>query len=186
MRTFIALELSDEVRSNISRAIDECRSISPQVKWVKQDNIHITLRFLGEVNPADIENVEKATRAASQGHAGFSVAFKGMDGFPNIRNPRVIWVGVTAGGNVVSELSEKIARELICYGFIPDERKFVPHVTIARIKMLKNKAGLAKKVESFKISDFGSASIRRIVIMESMLTSTGPRYSVVKAIDLAK
>ncbi len=182
MRTFIALEVNQKVREEIASVQTECRKIAPDVKWAKAGNIHITLKFLGEVAPEDIEKIEKAVKRATGGFKDFRVTFIDMGGFPNTKNPRVIWVGISEGKEYVGNLSEAISKELVPCGFLPEERPFIPHLTIARVKSTKNKRKLVQKIESLRNTDFGEGLIDRVLIIQSKLSPQGPCYSVLKEI----
>lgn len=186
MRTFIALEVSQEVRGEIASVQNECRKIAPGVKWVKPENIHITLKFLGEVSPLDIEKIGKAVKTATYGFKDFKVTFTNIGGFPNTKNPRIIWVGISEGKEYVSNLSKVISKELSPCGFLSEDRPFIPHLTIARVKSTKNKGKLTRKIESLKNTDFGEGLINRVLIIESKLSPQGPRYSVLREIKFSK
>ncbi|MFH1238622.1 MAG: RNA 2',3'-cyclic phosphodiesterase [bacterium] len=184
MRTFMAVEIGPETKTKLASLEDELKKSAAEVKWVKPDNIHITLKFLGEVPPGDIEKINKAVETAVTGFKVFRINFREVGGFPSARNPRVIWVGVEEGQEELIRLSQSIERELTPLGWPPEERDFVPHLTIGRVRSNKNIKELGQKIENYKNNDFGQGLVDKVLIMESKLSPKGPTYLVVKEIKL--
>ena len=183
MRTFVAVELPEGIKNQIATVQAELRRIPAQVSWVKPGNIHVTLKFLGEVPENKIEEVFSATEAGCRGIKKFRMGLKGLGGFPNLQRPRVIWVGTSAGEKEITELQEKVEKELEKTGFPKEDRKFTPHFTIGRIKMPKGIEELSQAVGKieFATEEF---EVKEVVVMQSQLNPAGAIYTPLKKIAL--
>jgi 2'-5' RNA ligase len=183
MRTFIAIELPEKIKEEIGQLQAPLKKTGAFVSWVKPGNIHVTLKFLGEVPEEKIEEVSSATERAVEGVGSFSMSLKGTGGFPNLRRPRVIWIGTGSGGEELSRLAERMEQEMEKIGFPKENRKFSPHFTIGRVKSPKNIEALAGKVES---TEFQTEEIQvtEVVVMRSQLHPTGAIYTPMKKVPL--
>jgi 2'-5' RNA ligase len=183
MRTFIAIELPERIKEEIGQLQAPLKKTGAFVSWVKPGNIHVTLKFLGEVPEEKIGDVYSATEMAVQGMKSFSMSLKGIGGFPNLRRPRVIWIGTGSGGEELSRLAERMEQEMEKIGFPKENRKFSPHFTIGRVKSPKNIEGLAGKVES---TEFQTEEIQvtEVVVMRSQLNPAGAIYTPLKKVPL--
>ncbi|MCJ7645372.1 RNA 2',3'-cyclic phosphodiesterase, partial [bacterium] len=117
MRTFIAVAISSEVREKIAKIQAEFRRGGPDVKWVEPENLHFTLKFLGEVDEDKLLGVIEKTRLGVAGVSSFRVHLSGLGSFPNLKSPRVVWVGVSEGKQELKNLSERIEENLSYLGF---------------------------------------------------------------------
>lgn len=170
MRTFVAIEVSDE---NVIKRIQTIQSdISINAKTVNPNNLHFTLQFLGDVSE---DMVGKITDALSMiEFSSFDVSFKGLGVFPKPSFPRVIWIGTKKGKEELVDLAEKVHSALLPLGFKSD-KPFKPHITIFR---LKNKIDdISKKLEKYSSEEFGSQKINSIKFKKSVLTPNGPIYT---------
>jgi len=184
MRTFIAIELSEEIRKKIWAMIEELKGVSAPVKWVEQDNLHITLKFLGEVPDKEIDNLISLSTDAAEGVKPFAAEFAGVGTFPGGHHPRVIWVDTVKGreeqGDIASSLEEKLSNA----GFRSEEREFKPHITVGRVREDKGLAKLLSKLEGLRGTNFGEMKIDHVNIMKSRLSPKGPTYEIIKSIRL--
>ena len=183
MRTFIAIELPEGIKRKISEVQEPLKKTDAFVSWVKPKNIHVTLKFLGEVPEEKIEEVFLATEKALEGAKPFSMSLKGMGGFPNLRRPRVIWIGAGSGQEELSGLAKRIEEEMEEIGFPRERRKFSAHFTIGRVKSPRNVEQLAQLVES---TDFQTEEIQvtEVVVMKSQLDPAGAIYTPLKKVRL--
>ena len=184
MRTFIAVAISSEVREKIARIQAEFRKGDPDVKWVEPGNVHITLKFLGEVEEDKLLGVIEKTRLGVAGVSNFKVHLSGLGSFPNLKSPRVVWVGVSEGKQELKNLSERIEENLSQLGFAKEKREFSAHLTIGRVRSLRGKDKLVKKIEELENSDVGEFSVDKVLVMESQLSSKGPTYRIIEEVDL--
>jgi len=184
MRTFIAVAISSEVREKIAKIQAEFRRGDPDVKWVEPVNVHITLKFLGEVSKDKVLEIVERTRPAVSGISSFRVHLSGLGSFPNLKSPRVVWVGVSEGKQELKNLSERIEENLSYLGFAKEKREFSAHLTIGRVRSPRGKEGLVKKIEQLEKSDMGEFSVDKVLVMESQLSSKGPTYTIIEEVDL--
>lgn len=184
MRLFIAVELPDEVRKNITELINELKEVGSAVKWVEEKNLHITLKFLGWVEDRKVDNVVELATKAAGGTGSFKAKFEGTGTFPSGKNPRVVWVGMGEGGEKLKKLADSLEEALSDAGYRSEEREFSSHATIGRVKEIKGVDKLKEKMESIKDPKFGEAIVDHIDIMKSTLTPKGPIYEKIKEVKL--
>lgn len=183
MRTFIAVPLSDQSRAMLETMQFQLRSAKPDVTWTAVSSIHITLKFLGEVNPAVLPGLIEALEAASTSEASFAVKLQGLGTFPNIHNPRVVWCGVRDPSGNLERLQQKVDAACTRHGFPPEERPFHPHLTLGRVRGKRN---LQPLLDCIKIGmDLECDSpIDHYNVYKSTLTADGAIHGVLKQINL--
>ena len=171
MRTFVAIEISDE---NIINSIEKFQNqINIDAKAVEPRNLHFTLQFLGEISENLLQKIKQALLSIE--FSSFSVNLVGIGAFPKPKFPRVVWIGTDKnGGNLLVELSQKVNKVLEPLGLISD-KAFKPHITVFRIK--KKVGDMTKELESQGAVDFGIQKISSIKLKKSELTPNGPIYS---------
>ena len=179
MRVFVAVEISED---DVIRSIGEFQSnVKVRAKPVLSENLHFTLQFLGEVSEDDVKKISHALKSIK--FSSFKLNFQGIGVFPNLRSPRIIWIGTDeTGGKLLKELAIKVENVLSPLGFTKD-KPFKSHITVFRIKNKSN--DMSKELEKFESKNFGSQQISTIKLKQSVLTPQGPRYSdieVIKAI----
>ncbi|MFB5621481.1 MAG: RNA 2',3'-cyclic phosphodiesterase [Candidatus Nitrosomaritimum yanchengensis] len=171
MRVFVAVEISNK---DIIDSIRNFQSkITIKAKPIETQNLHFTLQFLGEISEENCEKIKQNLKKIE--FSSFKINFKGVGAFPNMRSPRVIWIGVDkVGGKMLEDLAGQIKNALEPLGFSPD-KPFKSHITIFRIK---NKIGdISKNLEKFQGYEFGSYLVSNIKLKQSVLTPKGPIYS---------
>ena len=175
MRLFVALEIPGEIRGALAAFLKELRAIAPQAKWVRADNLHATLKFLGEVEPCKLAAVKTAL-AEIRSPRAVVLDFRGLGFFPNEKRPRVFWAGMEASPNL-APLAADVDQALHKLGFPPEERPFTPHLTLARF----NPPGLPPLLEAAAQQNhsrsFGSLTTREFHLIESKLKPTGAEYT---------
>ncbi len=176
LRSFVAISISEEARNAITEMIRELSDLDSSLRWVKPDNIHLTLKFLGEVQEEKLPDLKQALEFSLKGITKFFYEITGVGCFPTFRNPRVLWVGVNNSDGYLVKLKENIEKEFFKRNFQKETRKFHPHLTVARIK--------AKGAPELQISRFQNYSLGRfevevnnVILMRSDLRSTGARYT---------
>jgi len=182
-RTFICVPVPDGVKRQVAafqHRLKECRS---NIKWVDPGNLHITIKFLGDVENHRIADIAAATAEAVSGIDPFSVELCGAGAFPNLGRPRVLWVGIGQGAKRFNTISEAVNRSLEGMGFERDSRKFSGHVTIGRIRTYSNIDCIARLLEQ---EDFCAPVFQAacLYVMKSVLTQRGPVYSPLNTIKL--
>ena len=186
MRTFIAIELPSEIKNSLSRLQDDLKATQADVKWVAPENIHLTLKFLGEADDKKLEKINKIIDDAAKEKNRFQMRISSLGAFPKIDFPRVIWVGVDMGDKEVKAIAEELEEKIAQIGIPEENRPFSSHITIGRtrtslnrerlVQDLKNKAELgARKLEFY---------VTKITLFKSTLTPRGPIYEALKEINL--
>lgn len=176
MRVFIAIELPESLKKEISNIQKRMRDLPDKIKWVDHSSVHITLKFLGEVKEKALDSVFKATRDVAQRFQPFMVEIKGTGVFPNPDRPRVIWIGVGEGSDKLARMAQYLEEELSNRGFPRERKKWVPHLTIGRVKWLINKEKIRRKVDEEKKTQAGQMKVEFISVMQSRLTPEGALY----------
>ncbi len=179
----MAVDLDDElIRSKIIDIQREISSSSAKIKLVEPENLHITLKFLGEVEEARIPVIVKALEGALKGVSKFRVKLEGVGAFPRVSRPNVIWVGVSEGRDPLIRLANLVEDALKKVGFPKEKRPFEPHLTIARVKYRSSDLpGLITKVKGVEI---GEIEVREVKLKKSTLTSKGPIYETLHSFPL--
>ena len=142
MRLFIAIELSQTMREEISQIQTHLKYAGADVKWVEKDNIHLTLKFLGEVSEEKAGEIKQILDQIGKGTRNFEISLEAIGAFPNIEHPRVIWVGLDKGAQESTALAAKVEEALLQIGFQKETRPFAAHFTIGRVRSPKNQAAL--------------------------------------------
>jgi 2'-5' RNA ligase len=181
MRLFIAINIPKKEREKIYRSARPLREESYPVRWVKADFFHLTLKFLGEVRPNSLSTVESVLDRVAQSTESFFLDIGGFGAFPTIRRPRVLWLGVEPSP-ALRCLKQDLEWALSDHGFERETRAFHPHFTLGRAKA-DDGAGAFRGLDVLA-SDLkyeSQAKIRKVDLMESHLSSSGPRYEVVSS-----
>ena len=192
MRLFFAVLLSEEVRGAVERAQEQLRASACDygMRWVAPEQFHYTLKFLGETPVEKVSGITAVARRIAAQHAPLSLTLAGLGAFPNPRRPQVLWVGAKEGVPVLTRLAESLEKELAGLGFPPENRRFNPHLTLARIKTpagVKAAAqALAEAAGNQKIVDeFGVIPVGNFVLMRSELRPAGPLDTVEETFALS-
>jgi len=174
MRAFIAVEGSVELRDAIADLEAELDERVPNARWVPPENLHLTVRFLGNTEENMVDALTEDVRSAVATCPPFSLSFRGIGLFPSPRRPRVISVLIPAPPRELEELYRKVEAAAIAHGFPPESRAFRPHLTFARLK--KNTRALRGIEERLANRSFGEAWVREVIVFESVLRRSGAVY----------
>ncbi|MGB9721587.1 MAG: RNA 2',3'-cyclic phosphodiesterase [bacterium] len=175
MRTFVAVEISESQRKTVWEFILEQKKANLPVKWVAYENLHITLKFLGEIDEKKFNLIIPTLREISTRTKSFKFQLENAGCFPGVRNPRVIWIDVTTGAQELIALAKELEDSLVKYGFKKEDKKFHPHLTIGRIKTfckVDEIISKAIKTEQSLINEF--------VLFKSTLLPSGPVYEKIQ------
>ncbi len=182
MRTFFCIELLDEVTSRLKDIIASfANNTEAKVNWVDEENLHITMKFLGDIDQNKVETIKEKSKKAVGSVTPFPMTLDKVGVFPNLRRLRVIWVGSNEEPEEIHKLNQNLEEELEKIGFEPEGRKYIPHITLGRVKE-RNQSKvkpLANQVESYKIKEPIQAEAEGLTLMESKLTPEGPIYTPV-------
>ena len=181
IRAFVAVDMDEtSVISKLVEAQRALRNLGADLKLVEPENIHATVRFLGEVPATTIELVKDQMNELK--FSPFDMEFAGLGAFPNLRRINVVWVGMRKGGEEISRVFEQLEPRFRQIGFDPDRKGFSPHVTIARVKTARMREELAKFVDEMRDTPFGAIHVEEVRLKRSVLTPKGPVYSTIHAV----
>ena len=184
LRLFIAINISENIKKNLKIFLDELSTLPVKIKWVELENLHITLKFLGNVNSCDIRPIIEKLKISAAEVKSFETTCQGLEFSPKLKHPKVLWVCLKDTLNNFIVFHRKIDNNLSLLGYNKEQRMFKPHLTLGRIKSLKNISLLIKHTEKWKEKSFGSLEIKNISLMQSILKPTGPIYNELRTIDL--
>ncbi len=183
VRCFVALRIEPGPLEALSRAQERLRRSGADVKWVETRNLHLTLKFLGNVEPERLPAVEGVLHSIAAGTPRMTGRIHGLGAFPNARAPRVIWAGMSFQPDAASTVAARLESELALLGFAPEDRPFASHVTLGRTRSARGRASLVEELGKLVDSDFGSQSVTRLILFQSLLSSAGPTYTPLAEID---
>ena len=186
MRIFIAVKLSSEIKLRLGEVQNKLKESGADVKWVKPENIHLTLKFLGNVVESKLETLVKEAGEVARKFSPFKIKFSGLGTFPNLKNPRVIWVGIESKAKELLRLSREIEENLAKLEFPPEKREYKPHLTLGRVRSGQNKSRLIETISTLNIQKIGEMEVNKISIIKSELRREGPIYTVVGEIHLKR
>ncbi len=183
MRTFIAVDIPDDAKMALDELCAGFRRSGCRVSWVRAKNLHLTVKFIGELDPERIPELSAALKEAIKGHGKQLVSLQGLGGFPNTGKPRVLWVGAEQGKDWFVELAKKIDKACAKLGVKREKKKPSPHLTIGRVRDLRD---WHKLEESFNDASFGypAFEVGNITIYKSDLSPRGAEYTVIEKISL--
>ena len=177
IRTFIALELPDQIIDSISRIQERLQPYGFKVRWVRPQNIHLTLKFLGNIQKVQTEKISQAIFESAHGFAPISIAAKGIGAFPSIKRPRVIWVGLAGQINQLQQLQKTLDEKLAANGFPKEKRKFKGHLTLGRVKNKIDPKRLLEAVKEFAGFESEPFVTDTVALFKSELRPTGAVYT---------
>ncbi len=175
MRTFIACEIPEETKDIVVQIQNKIKDINASVVWVKKESMHITLRFLGEIQENEVKTVKECIQKVSEQNNRFDIFLENIKVFPSWSFPRVLWIGIK-DPEQINKLAGNVEQELVKKGFQPQDKPFQAHLTIGRIKGLKNKESLQKIVLTLPLLN-EKIGIDRIILFQSKITPTGPIHT---------
>lgn len=191
MRAFLASTLPEAVRAQLAGQIEALTKVVPaeSVRWVRPENIHLTLKFLGEISAQEAQLVADSAGPIVAGRPAFDLGACGLGVFPNPNRPSVIWVGVGGVDRSLAALQAELESSLARVGFDPEGRDFDPHLTLGRARRGLNRSAvkaLAAGLSQAEVGDLGRWRVDTLALMKSELRPEGPRYSLVASLPLGK
>ncbi len=176
IRTFIAINISPEVREQTERLLSQLKPLASPVKWETPQNMHMTLKFLGDLSGPQVVQVKAAVRDVGLKHVSVMLQLTGVGAFPSLRRPRVLWAGVTGEVEALIQIQKALDQALAGCGFPLEERPFHPHLTLGRVKEPRDVRIDPHGIERlpFQSEKF---SICKLVVMKSELTPRGAIYT---------
>ncbi len=178
IRAFVALRLSDEVEQAVADFIDSIRPADNphgSIRWVRRANLHLTLRFLGDrVAASTLETLDRELLRIATTTSPFAIDVRGTGAFPNLRRPRVLWVGLASTEMI--EVAQRIEQSAVESGLMPEPHAYSPHLTIGRIRDLAGWSELRPAIEAAAGRDFGRSPAHSTILYRSLLGSASATY----------
>jgi 2'-5' RNA ligase len=194
MRTFVALDIDDEIRQRIGRFMDGVRDFAPEAHWVRAESMHVTLKFIGEKPEEVVEKIKQALSAIQAG--AIAMTFRGYGFFPSPRAARVFWVGIEAGPQLAA-LAGSLDSAMLSLGIPKEEHAFSPHLTLARggggsgnprrqkgDRPNRSFQRLQEKLAALPAPEFGTMTAREFFLYQSQLSPKGARYTKLQSFGL--
>jgi 2'-5' RNA ligase len=184
MRTFLAIEIEPYIKNKIEESQEIIEdSESSNIKFVEVENIHLTLKFFGEIDDTRIEQITDIVNQSIKDKETYTIKVVNIGAFPNIYNPRVIWTGIKDKNNTTVKLIEELDKKFNKIGF-KKEKNYVPHITIGRVKSISDKEKLTQTLKKLNKKYHGKMEVKKIYLKSSKLTPNGPIYKNIKEFNL--
>jgi 2'-5' RNA ligase len=178
MRTFVAIDLTPEIKSQLETLVKKLKPVARNLKWVSKENYHLTLKFLGEIDENQVKEVKSILEVVAQLHHPFQLSLQGTGSFPPGQSRlRVVWVGISAD-TALFEIQKEIEDLLEEKDFPREERPFSPHLTIGRAKVPERLDTLKRELEKLSGESFGTMEVKEITFFQSILKPEGPEYRI--------
>ncbi len=185
IRLFIAIEINEEIRKKLAEFQNALKKSDADVGWVAPENLHITLKFIGNIDEGQVGAIVTIIKETVSHVKPFDLDYMGVGVFPTEKNPRIVFADIVDTAGVLANLHEKLDNRLMALGVEHEDRKFVAHLTLGRIRSRRNVMKLIEKLLTFRNVHFGSTHVTQVVLMKSDLSPDGPTYMQLHGVDLA-
>jgi 2'-5' RNA ligase len=185
IRSFIAIDLPEETRKALAAVQEQLKQSRARVRWVRTNSIHLTLRFLGNIHPAQVEDIALAVAQEVRDEPPITLGAAGLGAFPSRKKPRVIWIGMEGEVQRLSRIQARVENALEPLGFVREKRVFQPHLTIGRVKDRRRLQALIDAMATLDMEPFNSFDADEIILYKSDLRPTGAIYTKLHRMPLA-
>ena len=185
MRLFVAIELSDRVRSALAGVQAALGATFSGIRWIPPDRMHLTLKFLGEVTDRDVDDVAQAVRGVAEKSKGFEMQIAGAGCFPKQGAVRIVWAGVQEESGTLIESAKQLDESLHPLGFPQELRPFSPHLTLARLRHDDSGDALRAAAENYAYPSV-TQSVSKMILISSVLSKKGPSYAPICSARLGR
>ncbi len=185
LRLFIAVELEEALRQLVSSLVEPLRRTGADVKWVQTGNLHMTLKFLGDVPEESLGVVVDTAKRALAAFGRFEIGLGGVGTFPPAGKPRVIWIGLEDARGQLAAMSSSLEKAFAAVGFPAEERPFKGHLTLGRVRSPKGVERLRPLIAGAAVPAGKRMTVEKVLLFRSVLTAAGPIYTVLDRVDLA-
>lgn len=177
IRSFVAIEVPSSVQQEVEAIQNHLQKTGASVRWVKPKNVHLTLKFLGDIEPIQVEPILAELGRIAEQTTPFRLEIKGIGCFPNMRNPRVLWIGIEDREAKVSKLQSSVEDVLEDLGFAREKRAFRSHLTFGRMKAPKGRSQLVEEIRQIGNKSLGPIEVNAITFFQSQLHPDGAIYT---------
>jgi 2'-5' RNA ligase len=183
IRAFVAVDMNDAVRGEVGRAIEQLKRSGADVKWLRPEALHFTLKFLGDISEDAVPDIINALDRKMENMTPFDLQIGSAGVFPGWSNPRVIWFGLERGADEMRDLAREVDRALTPLGIEAEKREYRPHLTLGRLRSRRNKQILKDYAEGVRIPS-GKCRVSKAVLFKSELTPSGAFHSPISEMFL--
>ncbi|MBM4295970.1 MAG: RNA 2',3'-cyclic phosphodiesterase [Deltaproteobacteria bacterium] len=184
IRAFLAIDLPESLKPGLALYQQELKRSGADVRWVAPGNIHLTLKFFGNVPLADVETLAQAAGEVAAAQAPFQLKVTGAGAFPNLNAPRVVWLGLEGDLVPLARFYRQLEKAFETLGHPPEGRPFHPHLTLGRVKSPQGRHGLTKALKELPPPNWPAFQVREIILYRSTLSPQGSTYTPLKVIPL--
>lgn len=176
IRAFIAVNFNPKIQRSIKYMQNHLRKTNCDIKWVQPENIHITLKFFGNIETKQTDAIKQMLANHYQRTKPFKIELTQLGAFPNVNLPRILWIGLRDNKQRLNQIAISLQKALTKIGFEGNQKSFSPHITIGRIRSLKNTELLSESISKYQVPRGLTQIITTIILYKSTLTSVGPNY----------
>ena len=186
IRSFLAFPISSDLKESLGYILNDLQQTRADVKWVRLENIHLTLKFLGDIEEIDLEKISSVLGESCCGFGPITSHLSEIGIFPDLRHPRIVWAGLDDSKKKFQVLVEALEERLEKLGFAKDEHPFKPHITLGRVKSSANLKNLIQTIQQITFEGKNQHTFEKIILYKSTLTPQGPIYEVLKEFDIGR
>ncbi|OPX20781.1 MAG: 2'-5' RNA ligase [Desulfobacca sp. 4484_104] len=184
IRTFLAIDLPGSHQKGLTQVQKQLKQSNADVRWVPVGNIHLTLKFFGNVKESEVQTIGAATAAVARQFPPFDLQVAGAGAFPSIKSPRVIWLGIRGQTEVLSQLYYGLEQAFATLGYLPENRRFNPHLTLGRVRSPRHREKLSQMFETLISPTFPVFRVSNLILFRSTLTPQGAIYTPLQILPL--
>ena len=185
IRVFIAVTPPVALQQSFTEVRAAFQRQAIPFRWVKHTQVHLTLKFLGNVSPEKIASIGQAMDRAAAGQASFTLLAQGLGCFPSLSRPRVLWMGLESHHALI-QLQQRLEAELTPLGFLPEDRPFHPHITLARMQQEGSHSQLEPLLQAYHNRQFGEITVEQLRLFRSQLHREGAVYTILHSVILQR
>jgi RNA 2',3'-cyclic 3'-phosphodiesterase len=184
IRAFLAVDLPESYRANLGAVQDYLRQSRADVRWTAVAGIHLTLKFFGDIEEPQVDALTAAASRITGTTPAFTLGVQGLGVFPNPKNPRVIWLGLSGQTDVLGKLVQSLEQACAPLGFPPEKRQFTPHLTLGRVRSSQGREALSRSLQTVTLPVFEEIQVGHLVLYRSTLRPQGALYTPLRHIPL--
>lgn len=184
MRLFVAFAFPPQIRDKVTKLLKEAQPLAENAKWIKHENLHVTLVFLGYVADDRVSEVERAITFSLSSSRPVLLSLVGGGSFGSKKKPRVLWLGLGGEIEAVKVIHASLERALVPFAYEPEKREYTPHLTLARARDASGDLYLARCLPLVEAANFGDFELKQIVLFRSDLSRKGPTYTAIREFPL--
>ncbi|MFP3867027.1 MAG: RNA 2',3'-cyclic phosphodiesterase [Desulfobacteraceae bacterium] len=186
IRAFLAIDLPGSLQKGLTQVQEQLKKSGADVRWVPVGNIHLTLKFFGSINETEAAAIGAAAQEIAQEYTPFDLQVAGAGAFPSIKSPRVIWLGITGQTEILAHLFNRLEQSFATLGYLPESRKFNPHLTLGRVRSPKGREKLTSMFGELTLPIFPVFQVKKLTLFRSNLTPHGAVYCPVQTINVGQ